>query len=182
MKYYIKLALILFIFCAVASGILAYVNTLTASVIAERKTQEEISTREELIPGAVFTEAKTADGTSYFVANNPETKEVLGYSFISEEIGYSSTLRTMVGVDKDFNVLAIRVIDQAETPGLGANCVLESFTDQFTGMNKDNLKVDKDGGAVKSLSGATITSRAIANSIRNSILTVQSELATGVSQ
>ncbi|MCB5259568.1 MAG: FMN-binding protein [Candidatus Cloacimonetes bacterium] len=179
MKYYIKLSLILLIFCAVASGILAYINTLTAPVIAQRKAKEEIATREALIPNANFTQAQTADGASYFVASNPETQEILGYTFIAAEIGYSSTVQTMVGVDKDFKVLGIKIIDQAETPGLGANCTNDNFTSQYAGMTIENLYVDKDGGAVIALSGATITSRCITNSIRNRIQAVKSDISAG---
>lgn len=182
MKYYLKLSLILLIFCAVASGILAYVNTLTAPVISQRKAREAVETREALIPGASFTEAQTATGETYFVASNPETQEILGYTFVAAETGYSSTVQTMVGVDKDFKVLAIKVIDQAETPGLGANCTNDSFTAQFSGMSLEQLAVDKDGGQVVSLSGATITSRCIANSIRNRIQLVQADLAAGGDQ
>ncbi|MCK9557269.1 MAG: FMN-binding protein [Candidatus Cloacimonetes bacterium] len=179
MKYYIKLSLILLAFCVVASGILAYVNGLTAPVIAARKAQTEIDTRQALIPGAEFTEAQTADGAQYFIAYDPATQDTLGYTFISAETGYSSTVKTMVGMDKDFKVLAIKVLDHAETPGLGANCTSESFTGQFSGLTVDQLKVDKDGGAVVSLSGATITSRCIANSIRTRITAVQSDINAG---
>jgi electron transport complex protein RnfG len=182
MMYYLKLGIILFIFCAVASGILAYINTLTAPVIAERKAKEEVATREALIPGATFTEVQSSSGDRYFVAKDPATDEILGYTFIAAEIGYSSTVQTMVGVDKDFKVLAIKVIDQAETPGLGANCTNESFSAQYSGMTLENLYVDKDGGAVVSLSGATITSRCITNSIRNSIHNVQTDIVAGGAQ
>ena len=82
----------------------------------------------------------------------------------------------MVGVDKDFKVLAIKVISQSETPGLGANCTQPSFVDQFKNLILADLKVDKDGGKVKSLSGATITSRAVTNSIASSIAAIQADL------
>lgn len=175
MKYYIKLGLILLIFCVVASGILAYVNSLTAPVIAQRKASEEIQAREALIPNADFEEMQSDQGLTYYKAKNPETEEILGYTFIAASLGYSSTVQTMVGVDKDFKVLGIQVVDQSETPGLGANCTLPAFTNQFSGMTIEDIAVEKDGGVVMSLSGATITSRCIANSLRESILDVQDE-------
>jgi electron transport complex protein RnfG len=165
MKYYLKLTFILLIFCAVASGILAYVNSLTEPVIKDRKAKEEIATRSELIPDADFSEAKFADGSLYYIATSTATKDTLGYTFIAAENGYSSKVQTMVGVDKDMKVLKVKVIDQAETPGLGANCTSEAFQAQFSGLGEADLVVDKDGGKIKSLSGATITSRTVANSI-----------------
>lgn len=177
MKYYLKLGFILLIFCVVASGILAYLNTLTAPVIAERKAREAVETRAGLIPNAAFHERETSSGLRYYVASSEaDSTVILGYTFVAAQSGYSSKVQTMVGVDKDFKVLAIQVIDQAETPGLGANCTQATFMDQFRGMSLSELKVDKDGGQVKSLSGATITSRAIANSIQASITAVQADL------
>lgn len=179
MKYYLKLGLILFIFCVVATGILAYVNSLTAPVIAQRKAMEEIQAREALIPNAEFEEKESDQGLTYFVARDPETAEILGYTFIAADLGYSSTVQTMVGVDSGFKVLGIRIVDQGETPGLGANCTLPAFTNQFAGMAIEDIYVNKDGGVVVALSGATITSRCIANSLREGIIDVQDEPVQG---
>lgn len=182
MKYYLKLGFILFVFCAIASGILAYINTLTAPVIAERKAREEEETRNSLIPNADFEQKVTDQGMIYYVAKDPAKDELLGYTFIAADVGYSSTVQTMVGVDPEFEVLGIQVVDQAETPGLGANCTSPSFASQFSGMSINDLYVDKDGGEVVSLSGATITSRCITNSLRESILDVQDEDQIGGEQ
>ncbi len=182
MKYYLKLGLILLLFCVVASGVLAYLNTLTAPVIAERKSREEEKTRRSLIPDAEFVQKETDQGMIYFVAEDPETDKLLGYTFIAEDMGYSGRVQTMVGVNPDFEVLGIQVMDQSETPGLGANCSTLGFSNQFSGLKIKDLYVDKDGGAVVSLTGATITSRCIANSLRESILDVQDEPQTGGEQ
>jgi electron transport complex protein RnfG len=42
-------------------------------------------------------------------------------------------------------------------------------TQQFKGKTVDQMKVDKDGGEIVSITGATITSRTIANSIRDEL-------------
>ena len=85
-------------------------------------------------------------------------------------------MKTMVGLDKDMKVLAIKVVDQGETPGLGANCTKEDFPARFTGKAEEEMLVDKDGGQIKSLTGATITTRAIANSIRDCIKILKTDL------
>ncbi len=169
MMYYVKLGFILLVICAIAAGLLAYINSLTEPVIAERKAQEEISTRQALIPGAVFEEVSTEDGFTFFTAKDTESGELMGYTFIAAKSAYSSTIQTMVGIDRDMKVIAIKVIDQAETPGLGANCTQPSFYEMFRGLGESELYVDKDGGAVRSIAGATITTRAVTNSIREEI-------------
>nr|MDK2850874.1 H+/Na+-translocating ferredoxin:NAD+ oxidoreductase subunit [Candidatus Cloacimonadota bacterium] len=179
MKYYLKLGFILLIFCAIASGVLAYINTLTAPIIAERKAREAIETRSALIPGAEFHEVQASDGSIFYEARDPETQEIMGYTFNASDLGYSSTVQTMVGVDPDFKVIAIRIVDQAETPGLGANCTSPSFTDQYKGLAIEDLYVNKDGGVIVPIAGATITSRCIANSIRKKAIEVRDEINQG---
>lgn len=181
MKYYLKLGLTLFLFCAGASGILAYVNSLTTPIIAARKAQDEIDAREKLIPGAIFEECETADGESYFIARD-EAEQILGFVFIATENGYSSKIQTMVGIDANFDIIGIEILDQGETPGLGANCINESFSAQFTDKDALGLKVNKDDGEIVALSGATITSRAIVNSIRTRANSLKADLETGGEQ
>jgi electron transport complex protein RnfG len=176
MKDYLRLTITLLLFCVIASGILAYVNSLTAPIIYERKQSEEVKTREALIPGAEFTEHKASADSSfvYYVATKDSL--VAGYTFIAIGAGYAGPVKTMVGLDKDMKVLAIKVVDQGETPGLGANCTKEDFPARFTGKAEEEMLVDKDGGQIKSLTGATITTRAIANSIRDCIKILKTDL------
>jgi electron transport complex protein RnfG len=83
----------------------------------------------------------------------------------------------MAGLDPEFRVIGIKIVDQGETPGLGANCTNKSFTSQFAGKTPEQLAVDKDGGPIKSLSGATITSRAIVASLAEEIEAIKADLA-----
>lgn len=180
MKYYLQLTITLLIFCAVGSGILAFVNAKTAPVIAERKLAESIAAREALMPQADF-ERHTAKADStfeYYVAYNKGTKEIKGFTFIASQNGYAAPVKTMVGIDKDMKVTSINVVEQNETPGLGTNSTQHIFTDQFKGKPEAELQVDKDGGKIKALSGATITSRAVTNSIRTGIAVLRKDLET----
>lgn len=179
--YYIKLSAILFLICAVAAGILAYVNGITDPRIRKIQEEKETATRAELIPEADFPEVKgTLDTTFvYQRAIDKKSGELKGYTFVASRSGYSSVIKTMVGVDTLFNVIAIRVIDQKETPGLGANCTAEKFTDQFKERDISRLVLDKDGGgegAVVSIAGSTITTRAITSSIRITLEKLQAEI------
>jgi len=175
--YYVKLGAILLIICAIAAGLLAYINGLTEPIIKERKAKEEIQTREALIPGATFIADKTASGLDFFIAQDPQTNEVIGYTFIAAKNGYSGEIQTMVGLDKEFKILNIKVINQSETPGLGANCTLEGFAKLFVGLSDTELLVDKDGGKIPAMAGATITTRAITNSIKEQVIALKNHLA-----
>ncbi len=178
MKFYLKLGLTLLIFCVVASGILAYVNGVTLPIITERKALEQEQTRKELIPEAKTFDMKKAAADSsfvYFIARN-DKDEAIGYSFVAAKRGYSSVVKTMVAMDKDMVITAMKVIDQNETPGLGTHAADKDFPQRFLKLGFADIKVDKDGGPIKSITGATITTRAIANSIQEAILLMKADL------
>jgi len=164
MKYYIKLGFVLFIITAIASGVLAYLNTITQPIIEENQRIAQEKARKEVLPSAVSFEEVTGDLT-YNIGKDADDN-VVGYTFVASLYGYSSDVKTMVGVNKDMIIENIKVISQAETPGLGANCENPEFQAQFSSKQKADLKVDKDGGKIVSLTGATITTRTITNSIR----------------
>jgi len=176
MMYYIKLGGILLIICMIATGILAYVNSVTEPKIIALKAAEAIKSREALIPESDFEEVKVSEDFSYFIAYKKGKKNIQGYTFTAGKTGYSSKVLTMAGLDPQFKIINIKVIDQAETPGLGANCTATSFTDQFKGKTQTDMLVDKDDGPIKSLSGATITTRAIANSLKEQILVLRAHV------
>ncbi len=190
MKYFIKLGFVLLLITSIASGVLAFLNGVTEPIIRANKSKAEISARMEVLPEAknfvldsLKVEAKeiapdplmieeeiSADGTffKYYVGYD-ENNNVVGYTFTASLYGYSGDVKTMVGIGKDLKINKIKIISQSETPGLGANCTQQSFQDRFTALTANDLLVDKDGGNVKSLTGATITTRTITNSIREGL-------------
>lgn len=167
MKYYFKLGLILFIITAIASGVLAYLNTITQPIIEENQRVAQEKARKEVLPSAVTFEEVTGE-LSYHIGKDRDDN-VVGYTFVASLYGYSSDVKTMVGVNTDLIIEKIKIISQAETPGLGANCDNPEFQAQFSAKQKSELIVDKDGGPIVSLTGATITTRTVANSIRSAM-------------
>jgi len=179
MKMFLKLGLILLAFCVVATALLAYVNSVTKPKIDELKVKEAEEARSSLIPGSTFEEQSFKAGEeshTYYVAKDTTTGQIKGYTFTAAKNGYSSNVKTMAAIDPDFKLIAIKVIEQAETPGLGANSTQSFFTDQFKGLAADQLLVDKDCGPIKALTGATITSRAVANSLKEQITLLRADI------
>ena len=74
----------------------------------------------------------------------------------------------MVGVNvADNSLVGIGVTTHSETPGVGSRAQTdEAFVAQFRGLPfEGEFKVKPDGGQVDALSGATITSRAVASAV-----------------
>jgi electron transport complex protein RnfG len=66
----------------------------------------------------------------------------------------------------------MKVLSQVETPGLGTKVEEVKygdedpwFTQQFLQKSAATLAVDKDGGEIQSITGATISSRALTKSV-----------------
>ena len=80
--------------------------------------------------------------------------------------GYGGDMGLMVGIDVEANeIVGANVTTHAETPGMGAKAKSDpNFVAQFEGLPIDKpIKVTQDGGSINSISGATITSRAVSN-------------------
>ncbi|OQY40316.1 MAG: hypothetical protein B6226_00185 [Candidatus Cloacimonetes bacterium 4572_65] len=180
MKYYMKLGFILLFTCAIAAGILSYLNGVTAPLIAEVKRVEEEKGRFDVMvdenlkaedisfhPQFLDIDIK-GDTLFYYIAKDKEGNKI-GYALKATKSGYSGNIVTVVGLRADYTIKKIKVIGQTETPGLGAKCVAPNFAPRFVNLTKDQLKVDKDGGTIKSITGATITTRTITQSIQVSI-------------
>jgi electron transport complex protein RnfG len=184
MKVFIHYALVLLIITGLACGILAMVNKQTKPVIEKNQAESENNARSQVIEGAVDFEKQSlkiseTESLEYYIAKDAQAN-VLGYTFIALGKGYSGELKTMVGVDPEFKIKKILVIQQTETPGLGANCTKPEFNEKFANLALNDLKVDKDGGNIKSISGATITTRAITNSIKETLDMLQKNLNQSV--
>ncbi len=117
----------------------------------------------------------------------PEKKEPGGYIFVTRGNGYSSTIETMVGVDMYGKIRNAKILFQQETPGLGAKVEeiryreTESwFTKQFKGKTvTDDIRVIKDGGNIDAVTGATISSRAVTNSINSGLVELEKTIGGG---
>ncbi len=169
MKYYLTLGFVLLVITVISSGILAYINSFTQPIINENQRIAKEKARMEVMPDAVsFDSLGSFNDETIFTAVD-ESGNIIGYTFMASLYGYSSHVKTMVGVTTDLKLNRIKIIEQKETPGLGANCVKPEFQELFIEKYEHELLVDKDGGKITSLTGATITTRTIANSIRNGI-------------
>ncbi len=79
--------------------------------------------------------------------------------------GFGGELGVMVGVNTtDDKIIGIGVTTHSETPGVGSRAKSDpAFAAQFQGLPFiEDFKVKADGGQVDSVSGATVTSRAVA--------------------
>ncbi|HDY86745.1 MAG TPA: RnfABCDGE type electron transport complex subunit G [bacterium] len=176
MRDIIKFGCILMAYTLVVSVALAFVNIKTTPLIEVNKVAAENFARKEVLPGMSGDYELRGEGSEFpywIVYKDAEKSEIGGYIFITSGEGYSSTIETMIGVDVNATITGVKILFQQEIPGLGAKAeeIIHGendpwFTRQFKGKSfGDNIKVEKDGGTIDSITGATITSRAITDYI-----------------
>ncbi len=199
MQNIIRLSIILALVTLVAAFVLAEIYSITKPKIElqkEIKTQEALSyvlpEAQNIQPITQRIPVKDGEGNTlyqkeeivyYKAYADQQGGKIIGYAFKAFGKGYDSVIETMVGIDTTGMIQKIKIIYQKETPGLGAlveeNEPFEGkkwSTQQFNHKTIDQLKVDKDGGQIVSITGATITSRAITNSIKSKMEDLLSEL------
>ncbi len=142
MSNIVKSTLIMALITFVASMALSHINKITLPDIQRQEREKQESALKTVLPGYTITEKKTADTPdgpfTYWIGEKQREETVArGYAFITEKSGYSGPVRSMVGIDEQGTVLGIVILQQTETPGLGARCIerasMETFLDYILG-------------------------------------------------
>jgi electron transport complex protein RnfG len=178
MKDIVKLGAILMTITVISAATLAGVYSVTKPKIEEQKRLALERALTIALPTAdpqhIFPVRQNDNVLYYRGFSSTDTSRAVGYAFVAHGPGYSSVIETMVGVDTLGTIIGMKVLAQVETPGLGTKVEEVKygetdpwFTRQFLTRRADNLAVDKDGGDIDSITGATISSRALTNSVVN---------------
>jgi electron transport complex protein RnfG len=143
-KEIIKPALILFLVCALMTGALAYVNSVTKPIIDENnRIAEQESLKKVYNDADNFLDAKTAEelkAEGIDVGDNIEKiytaqkdGQSVGYVAAVFSSGYGGQMKILVGIDNDLNIEGVSLTSHNETPGLGAKRRTLNLPDQFLG-------------------------------------------------
>lgn len=171
MKEMIRYGFILSVICFVAAGLLAGVQALTGKRIAAQALAEQEQSLKDVVPDAVsFEPVEDEQEILYYRALNEQGNPV-GLAFKASAKGYSSTIETMVGALIDGTILNIAVLSHNETPGLGSRVAGDDFSAQF--------KDCKDLSKVQAITGATISSRAVIDSVAEKLKEVLGLIKNG---
>ena len=177
-------------FALLASALLGMADYATRDVIKLRLEEDLRASLAEVVPSRLYDnnllEDKVIVSSADDAIGSAETVVYLGrvdgkVSAVSFRLvapgGYSGNIDLIMGVDRDGNVLGVRVISHAETPGLGDKIEVSKshWILKFDGHSLQNLTIEqwavkKDGGVFDQFSGATITPRAIVKAVYHGLL------------
>ena len=169
---------------AIATAVLFAVSSGLAGVEKANMAKARLEKMQTLLPGSTeFTEeAYTGEDTNIRSVHKAEN----GYVIETSVYGYAGDITMLIGVNNAGRVTGMVVTDMAETFGLGANALSDhEFLAQFltqntsvaieTGSGTDAFSSAtgtteaEDSVYVDGITGATVTSKAIARSINSAI-------------
>ena len=175
MKEYLKYGLVLLVVAAISTGVLAFVNSITAPLIEENKQIARANAQRAVFPEANSFQSVESEIIEYYEALDVENR-LLGYVVEAIGIGYNGAIKSMVGLDLDFRIKGVTVLEQSETPGLGDKITKIDFLNHFNNLHAHFIRLDREGGNITNITGASISTRALTNSIREKIEQIEANI------
>jgi electron transport complex protein RnfG len=179
------MVVVLSVIAMVSAAVLAVVYGKTSVIIEENAARALESSVLEVLPGTATVNIIRREQNPLREEDPKEMREkeqkttiiyqgvdaqgrIIGYAFVGEGNGYGGAIRVLVGVDESTDqVINLKILNHSETPGLGSRVEEEGFRNQFVGKTaQDPIAVNQD---INAISGATISSRAVADAVRTAL-------------
>ena len=185
-----KNAMLLALFAVVATTVVGVISLLTQPRIERQEQAQLLNTLASIINPDIHNNDLYQD---CHLLNDPvfSTKQQTFYIAKQNDIpvaiaittsapdGYNGNIDLIVAMDMQGQVTGVRTLKHQETPGLGDKIELRkdnwilSFAGKYVEGEKDmRWGVRKDGGVFDQFTGATITPRAVVNTVKRTVLYV----------
>ena len=106
-----------------------------------------------------------------------EDTPVAALFVVSALNGFSGPIKLLIGIDDNVAITAVRVLKHRETPGLGdfIDSSKSDWIDQFeqkslSAPDRTLWALQRDGGKLDQVTGASITSRAVVKAVKETLL------------
>jgi len=152
--------ILLTVVVAVCVTILTGVGGITLPRIEAMERQKIETMLSEMFPDMT---SYTFEDELYTVYSDGDR---IGDAFTAVAKGYGGNINVLVGLQDEETIKGIIVISHTETPGLGSKITEAFFTDQFLSVTVEDVALRRDGGQIDAITGATISSRAVAEAVR----------------
>ncbi len=163
MKNLSSMVITLIVISMISGLILAVTYEAVYPRILANDEAKLISSLKALFPESSDFKEVIIDDNIYYEA--VKDGKIIGVAGSFTHAGFNSGITFAVGVDTEGEVTGVELLSHSETPGLGARIADKSFISQFEGKMVDEpflLGEDVDG-----ITGATVSSRAITDGIKN---------------
>ncbi|MBN2057841.1 MAG: RnfABCDGE type electron transport complex subunit G [Candidatus Saganbacteria bacterium] len=170
-----KMIVVLSVIGLVSGGILSLMYQWAEPKIKVNQIKANDAAVFQVVPGTVKYKQISDKDLTYFECYG-QRGEKTGTAILCQGNGYQGVIKMMVGVNADFSKFTgMIVLEQVETPGLGAKIAEGAFTAQFKGLaSKPPIEYVKSAkpsklNQIEAITGATISSRAVVNIINKTV-------------
>lgn len=156
----------------------ALVILITAWILGRSWPEEDLLPYvAEVVPGAVRV---VQDGRLFiaYAANEDGVEMIAGYAMAGTAAGYAGPVALLVGTDAVGSIIGTRVISHRETPNFFHQLQVRGYYEQFEGG--DYTRAFLIGEDVDGVSGATLSSEAVAQGIRQAVRGIAVDALPGV--
>uniref|UniRef100_A0A7C2P8L1 Ion-translocating oxidoreductase complex subunit G n=1 Tax=candidate division WOR-3 bacterium TaxID=2052148 RepID=A0A7C2P8L1_UNCW3 len=179
-----KMVLVLTLVILFAGGVLAFTYVATQKDIESNLENTKKRALLTVVSGtSKYEEVKIDEHTTIFVAKD-EQNNVIGYGVMIEGGGFQGPIKVMVGFSSDGSeVRGLEIMENVETPGLGNRIEEDWFKKQFTGrippIEVLKGKEPENRSQIQAITGATISSKSVANIVNNAAQVLNKYLSGG---
>ena len=145
-------------------GLVTWTDSITKDKIEEQKEQQIQSMLKEMFPSM---SEYTFEDDIYTIFSDGAG---IGYVFLAVGKGYGGDIDILIGLEDETTIKGITIISQSETPGLGSRIAESSFADRFVGLDIGDVALKQDGGQIDAITGATISSGAVVDAVRTTVM------------
>ena len=172
-----KIAVNLAITCFISGVIIAGTYAITEPAAAAQRVKAKNDAMKELVKDAESFKAIDSKEGWYEAL---KAGKVIAYIVPASGKGYAGTIEMLAAVTPEGKAIDFKVLKHAETPGLGDKMVEPKFRKQFADKVPNDLEVVKipSDKNIQSLTGATITSRAVTKGVKEAVEAVAAYAAT----
>lgn len=179
-----KAGWVLGLFSLIGIGLVSLTHSFTHEKIAENERLFVLKNLRELVPdnlhdNDLLADTLTVSDDNFFGKNNVTIYRATNNNQLVALIatptapdGYSGSIKLLVAIKENGELLGVRTVSHHETPGLGdaIDTNKSNWIYDFTGRSLNNpstthWRVKRDGGKFDQFTGATITPRAVVKAV-----------------
>ncbi|NLP46683.1 MAG: RnfABCDGE type electron transport complex subunit G [Epulopiscium sp.] len=182
----LKMGLILCLITVLSGFSLGMVYEVTKEPIAQQKIKTHQEAMKAVLPEVETFELIESDDFSaqYGIKEiqiGYKGTQIIGYVMQVITKGYGGEIEMMVGINQEGIIQGVKIVQHAETAGLGANAKEPSFLNQYVNKSAEqSLWVTKstptNDQEVEAITGATITTEAVTSGINNALTLFKEKL------
>jgi len=152
---------------------LAAVDLAWKTRIEENKRRETIGQIPHLVPGAVRGQKEFVGKVYVYRAFDSAGRHV-GWVLPAVGQGFADRIELLIGLDSEAEyITGLYVLEQKETPGLGANIIAAQWRKQFTGkpatlpLHVSQAAIGEN--EIQAVTGATISSESVVSIVNEAV-------------